>query len=212
MKKFKDVIIMDKKSVYIEESVVLGRNVIIYPNNYINGNTIIGDGTTLLPNNCIFDCIIGENCSISCSYLEKSTIGNYVSIGPFARLRPNSEIKDNCHLGNFVEVKNSTLLEGTKAGHLAYIGDADIGKNVNVGCGAIFVNYNGRVKNRTLVGDNAFIGSNVNLIAPTKIANNTYIAAGATVTDNTNEYDFVIGRVKPIIKSQKAKKYLKETK
>lgn len=206
----KGIKIVDKKSTYIEKSVKLGKGVVVYPNNYIFGKTEIGDGTVLLPNNCIFDCRVGKNCKIACSYLEQSEIKNDVSIGPFSRIRPNSIVNDNCKIGNFVEVKNSELESGCKAGHLAYIGDARLGKNCNIGCGAIFVNYNGKHKNKTTVGDNSFIGSNVNLIAPVDIGKGTYITAGTTVIESTNEYDFVIGRVKPTIKKDRAKKYMKD--
>lgn len=212
LKKFSGVTFIDKKSVYIQSSVKIGRGVVIYPNNHIYGNTTIGDGTVILPNNYIHDCKIGSNCEICFSYLESSDIKNGVKIGPFARLRPNAVVEDDCKIGNFVEIKNATLKRGTKAGHLAYVGDADVGANTNIGCGAIFVNYNGKQKNRTVVGDNSFIGSNVNLIAPVQISSKTYIAAGTTVTENTNEGDFLIGRVKPTIKKGRAKKYLKENK
>ena len=201
--------IIDKKSVFIDKGVKIANNVIIYPNNYILGKTEIADGTVIGPNCYIKDCIVGENCSIVYSYLEGAEIKNGVSIGPFARIRPNTKIEQNVKIGNFVEVKNSCIGNGTKAGHLAYIGDAALGQNCNVGCGAIFVNYNGKEKNKTEVGDGSFIGSNVNLIAPVKIEKGTYITAGATVTENTDEFDFVIGRVKPTIKKGRAKKYLK---
>ena len=113
------------------------------------------------------------------------------------------------HIGNFVEIKNSTLGEGTKACHLAYVGDADIGKNVNIGCGAIFVNYNGRTKSRSKVGDNCFIGSNANVIAPVEIEDNSYVCAGTTVTEKVNSDDFVIGRVRQEVKKNRAHDYLK---
>lgn len=209
MKKDK-IKIIDKKTIYIDKNVKLGKNVTIYPNNQIYGDTEIGDNVVLYPNNCIFDCIIGNDCKISCSYLEESKIDANVNIGPYARIRPKSNIGDNCKIGNFVEIKNSTIGNGTKASHLAYIGDAKIGDNCNIGCGAIFVNYDGKQKKRTTVGDNCFIGSNCNIIAPVKLAENSYICAGTTITDDTNAYDFVIGRTRPTTKPNKAKKYLKD--
>lgn len=201
---------IDKKTCVIGSNVTFGKNVTIYPNNVIIGKTYIGDNSVIKYNNYINDCNIGANTIIDFSYMEQSFVGDNVNIGPYSRLRPNSKIDNNCKIGNFVEVKNSNLGEGTKASHLAYIGDSTIGKNCNIGCGAIFVNYNGKEKNKTLVGDNCFIGSNCNIIAPVEIKNNTYICAGTTLTINTEEYDFVIGRQRETIKPQKAKKYLKE--
>ena len=204
-----EIKIIDKKNTYIDTKVKLGKNVTIYPNNQLFGNCEIGDNVTLLPNNCIFNSKIGSGCSISCSHLEECSIGKNVSIGPYARIRPKSSIGNNCKIGNFVEIKNSSLGNGTKASHLSYIGDSSIGDNCNIGCGAIFVNYDGKTKHKTTVGNNCFIGSNCNIIAPVKISNNTYICAGTTITENSNEYDFVIGRVKPTTKPNRAKEYLK---
>lgn len=194
----------------IDKNVTFGKNVKIYPNNIIKGNTHIGDNVVLMPNNYICDCTIGDNSVVSYSYLEQSTIGENVKIGPFCHLRPNSIIDDHCKIGNFCEIKNSHIGSGTKASHLTYIGDSEIGKSCNIGCGVIFVNYNGKIKNKTVVEDNCFIGSNVNLIAPLNIKKGTYICAGSTLTIDTDEYDFVIARNKETIKPKLAKKYLKE--
>lgn len=208
----KDVTFLSKQTCYIEDTVKIGKNVIIYPNNVILGNTIIGDNVVLKANNYIQDCTIGNNCVIDYSYLEQSVVQNGTSVGPFSRLRPNSHVGSNCKIGNFVEIKNSTLGDGTKASHLAYVGDSTVGNNCNIGCGAIFVNYNGREKNSCTVGNNCFIGSNVNLVAPLNIADNTYICAGTTVTESTQTEDFVIGRAKQTVKPKRAKNYLKEQK
>ena len=113
-------------------------------------------------------------------------------------------------VGNFVEIKNANVGDGTKVSHLAYVGDADVGENCNIGCGAIFVNYNGKSKSRTKVGNNSFIGSNCNIIAPVNIEKNTYVCAGTTITENVNEDDFVIGRVRQVVKENRAHEYLKE--
>lgn len=208
--KYIGVKFIDKKHTYIGKGVKFGRGVVVYPNNYIYGNCEIGNGVVLMPNNYILNSKIGNNCKISFSFLEECEIKNGVTIGPFARIRQNTIVGNGCKIGNFVEIKNSCLGDGTKAGHLAYVGDANVGENCNIGCGAIFVNYNGKTKNKTVVEDNCFIGSNVNLIAPLNIKKCSYITAGATVVQDTNEYDFVIGRVKPTIKSGRAKNYLKQ--
>ena len=204
--------IIGKSSVYIDKTVKIGKNVTIYPNNIIKGNTIIGDNVILLPNNYIEDCEIKNNVTIEYSYLEQSVIENDCHIGPYSRIRPNSFIGSNCKIGNFVEIKNSKLGNGTKASHLAYVGDADIGSNCNIGCGAIFVNYNGKSKNRSTIGDNCFIGSNVNVIAPVNIADESYVCAGTTITVDTKPKDFVIGRCRETIKHNYTDKYKKEKK
>lgn len=204
------VTFLNKKSCHIDKTVTFGKNVVIHSGNVITGKTYIGNNVILKPNNIIHNCQIDENCVIEQSNLSDSIIGKNCQIGPFARLRPNSKIEDNCKIGNFVEIKNSQIGKGTKASHLAYIGDANIGENCNIGCGVIFANYNGRGKNKITVGNNCFIGSNSNLIAPITVADNTYICADTTLTKDTNEYDFVIARTRETIKPERAKKYLKE--
>ena len=204
----KPIIIGD--NVYIDKSVKIGKNVVIYPNNFIKGNTVIGDNVTLHPNNYVIDSVIKNNVTIEYSHLDRCFIDCDSKIGPFSRLRPNAIIGKNCKIGNFVEVKNSTIGDNTKISHLAYVGDAQIGNNCNIGCGAIFVNYNGKEKNKSVVGDNSFIGSNVNVIAPVNIANDSYICAGSTITIDTNPNDFVIARCRETVKPNYASKYKKD--
>lgn len=190
----------------------IDRTAQIYPNVILLGRVKIGKNTVVFPGSVIENSTIGDNCQIKSSYIEDSVIKNAITIGPFAHIRPNSNIGNNCKIGNFVEVKNSKLGENTKASHLAYIGDATIGKNCNIGCGAIFVNYNGKEKQKTIVGDNCFIGSNANIIAPVNIAKNTYICAGTTVTIDSSPGDFIIGRTRETIKPNLAEKYLGQVK
>lgn len=209
-KKGKNLKILDKRSVFIDNTVIIGDNVIIYENNRIEGNTVIGDNVVLMPNNYIKNTVIGDGTIVNYSQSEDAVCGKNCKIGPFSRLRPNAKLGDDVHVGNFVEIKNATIGNGTKANHLAYVGDADIGSGCNIGCGAIFVNYNGRTKSRTTVGDNCFIGSNCNVIAPVEIESNSYICAGTTVTKKVNEDDFVIGRVRQEVKEGRAHLYLKE--
>ena len=203
------VTLIGEHTIFIDETVKIGKNVTIHPNNIIKGNTIIGDNVTLMPSNYIVNSTVAENSVVEFSYIEDSVVEKNVHIGPFSRLRPNSKICEGAKIGNFVEIKNSTIGKGSKASHLAYVGDADLGENCNIGCGAIFVNYNGKTKSRSAVGNNCFIGSNVNVVAPVNIANNSYICAGSTLTKNTNEYDFVIARARETIKPNYAKKYEK---
>ena len=208
----KDNLTIKGDGVYIDDSVVIGDNVTIYENNRIEGDTHIADNVIIYPNNYIVDSTIGETSTIRYSVLEGARVGKGCDIGPFARLRPNADVRDGAKIGNFVEVKNAVVGQECKASHLAYIGDADIGKGCNIGCGVIFVNYNGRQKNRTIVGDNVFVGSNTNVIAPVEIDSDSYITAGSTITDKVERGDFVIGRVKQINKKGRAYAYLKEKK
>lgn len=205
----KNLILKDEKSIFIDDTVKIGDNVVIYENNRIEGNTVIGDGVVLLPNNYIVNTVIGDGTTVNYSQSEDAVVGKNCKIGPFSRLRPKAVLGDDVHVGNFVEIKNSNIGDGTKANHLAYVGDADVGKRCNIGCGAIFVNYNGKIKQRSVVGDNCFIGSNCNVIAPVNIKKNTFICAGTTVTKDVNEGDMVIGRVRQEVLSGRAKNYLK---
>ena len=154
--------------------------------------------------------IIGKNVVIEASFVENSTIEDGSHIGPFSHIRPSSHIGKNCKIGNFCEIKNSKIGNGTKVSHLAYVGDAVVGKDCNVGCGVIFANYNGKSKNKIIVGDNVFIGSNTNIIAPVKIESDVYICAGSTITKDICPGDFVIGRCRETIKSGRAYQYLKD--
>ena len=210
MNKNNSFILKDKKSTYIDADVKIGKNVIIYGNNTIEKGSIIQDNVTLLPGNFISASTIGKGSKVHASVIESSQVGTCCLIGPYAHLRPNTIIKNNVKIGNFCELKNSIINDNTKISHLAYVGDSTIGKNCNIGCGAIFVNYNGKAKFKTFVGDNCFIGSNVNIIAPVTIANKSYICAGTTIDKSTKEYDFVIGRAQNITKSNYSGKYLED--
>ena len=203
------ITLIDEKSVYIERSVKLGKNITIYPNNIILGDTEIKDNTILLPNNYIINSLIESGAKVFNSVIEDSVVEANVTIGPFAHLRPNSHIMQSAKIGNFVEIKNSKIGESTKVSHLSYVGDADVGDNVNIGCGVVFVNYNGKTKSRTTVGDKCFIGSSVNLIAPINVEKNSYVCAGTTIDQCVPENSFVIGRSKMSVKPDRAEKYLK---
>ena len=171
--------------VLISPFAQIGCGTIIYPGTIIKGNSKIGKNTVLGPNTLIEDSVVGDNCVINSTQIYSSTVGDNVTTGPFCHIRPKCVIKNGVHLGNFVEVKNSTVGENTKAGHLTYIGDSDVGREVNFGCGSITVNYDGIKKARCNIGDRAFIGSNVNLIAVPdgiNVGDDAYIAAGSTMT------------------------------
>lgn len=194
----KGVTIIDPINTYIESSVQIGRDTIIYPGTSIEGSSQIGEDC-IIKNNCIIvDSKIGSSVEIESSTIKESVVGEKTIIGPYAQLRPSSIIGRNAKIGNFVEVKNSTLGDGTKASHLSYIGDADIGENVNIGCGVVFANYDGIKKHRTIIGDNVFIGSNSSLIAPLKIEDYGFVAAGSTITKDISEGTLSIGRAKQV--------------
>lgn len=201
---------ISKNSVYIDQEVVIGNNVIIFDNVYLLGKTVIEDDVTIFPGTEIRNSVIHKGSVIKYSIIDSAEVGENNKIGPFSRLRPGARTDKNVLIGNFVEVKNSFIGQNTKASHLAYVGDSDIGKNVNIGCGAIFVNYNGKIKQRSIVKDYAFIGSNCNIIAPVTIGKGAYVCAGTTITKDVKEDDFVIGRVRQEHKDGLAKKFLKK--
>ncbi len=176
------VFISDFKNTYIDCDVVISRGVTIEPYNFIKGKTVIKEGATILPGNYIENCIIAENARIDSSRLYDSSVGASTKVGPFAYIRPNSVIGSNCRIGDFVELKNCIIGNGSKVSHLTYIGDAQLGEDCNVGCGVVFANYDGKNKYRSVVGNRVFIGSNANIVAPVSIADRAFIAAGSTIT------------------------------
>ena len=194
------VTLIDAKSTYIDCEVIVEADAIIYPGNVLQGHTVIKSGTILYPNNRIEDSIIGCGCTVQSSVILESNVGNDTSIGPFAYIRPDSNIGSNVKIGDFVEIKKSTIGDNTKVSHLTYIGDAEIGSECNFGCGTITVNYDGKKKYKTIVGDNVFIGCNTNLVAPVQVKNNSYIAAGSTITEEVPEGALAIARARQINK------------
>lgn len=192
------VTLIDKDNTYIGCDVEISNDVIIYPNNFIEGKTIISKGVTLLPGNRISNTKIGENTVIENTVVLDSVIGKNINIGPFAYVRPGSFIDDGVKIGDFVEIKNSSVGKKTKISHLTYVGDADVGENCNFGCGTVVVNYDGIKKYRTIIGNNVFIGCNTNLIAPVEVEENSYTAAGSTITQKVKSGDLAIARSKQI--------------
>ena len=188
------------KNVYISKESDVSKNAIILANSYILGNSKIADDAVIGPNTIIVDSKVGENSKIINSYIENSEVGKNVNVGPFAHLRDNTVLKDNCRIGNFVEVKKSVIEHDSKASHLAYIGDSFIGKNCNFGCGAITVNYDGYRKWQTIIGDDVFVGCNTNLVAPVKINDNSFIACGSTITNDVPKNTLAIARSRQLNK------------
>ena len=187
---------MKAKIVEIGKDVVLGENVKIEDNVKILGASFIGDGCIIRSGSRLTDVVLGANCEVDNSVIETANIGKNCKIGPFANIRPNCILSDNVKVGAFVELKNAFIGKGSKMAHLSYVGDAELGENVNVGCGVVFANYDGKQKHKSKIGNNVFIGCNVNIVAPVCIADETYICAGTTVTKDTEKGDFVIGRVR----------------
>ncbi|MBI9014088.1 MAG: hypothetical protein JEZ08_17770 [Clostridiales bacterium] len=188
--------IIDMETTYIDFDVQVGMDTIIYPNTFLTGQTVIGEECSIGPDARITDSTIGNYTTIKDSTVLESSIDDHTSVGPYAYIRPNSKVGSHVKIGDFVEVKNAVIGDGTKISHLAYVGDADLGKNINVSCGVIFTNYNGRDKNRSEIKDNSFIGCNSNIVAPVIVEELSYIAAGTTVTENVPSGALAIGRAR----------------
>lgn len=186
--------------VIIGKDVKIGGSTVILPNTIIIGDTVIGDGCTIGPNTYIDNSEIGDNVILDNCKILDSTVESDVDAGPFVKVRANSVLRKGVHIGNFVEVKNSTVGEGTKSAHLTYIGDSDVGADVNFGCGTVTCNYDGKTKSRCKIGDGAFIGCNANLIAPVEVGEKAYIAAGSTITDSIPDNALSIARARQVIK------------
>lgn len=190
------VTLIDPNSTYIGDDVEIGRDTIIYPGNVIEGNSKIGEGVLLYPNSRISNSIIFNNVEIQSSVIIDSQVGEGTTVGPFAYIRPESVIGSNARIGDFVEIKKSNIGNNTKVSHLTYIGDAKVGENCNFGCGTVVVNYDGKKKNTTIIGNNSFIGCNTNLVSPVTVEDNTYIAAGSTIVNDVKEGELAIARAK----------------
>lgn len=199
--------IISPETVTISSEVKIEPGVTIYPNTFITGKSIINHGAIIGPDSELHNAIVASNAIIRHSLVTDSSVGENTTVGPFAHLRNNTEVANNCRIGNFVELKNSHIGKGTKISHLTYLGDTNCGENVNWGCGCVTVNYDGKYKNKTTVGDNVFIGCNTNLIAPISVGNNVFIAAGSTITDDIPDQAFSIARVRQITKEDYATKY-----
>ena len=187
--------IVDPFSTYISQDVTIDKNTIIYPNTVIEGKCLIGKDNVISGGSYLIDVVVGDNNNIMSSRISNSIVHNHVSIGPNAHIRNNVEIHDNVRVGNYVEIKNSKIGKDTSIAHLAYIGDATVGEDVNIGCGAITINYDGTKKHPTIIKDHAFIGSNSNLIAPITIGEYAMVAAGSTVDSDVLDGDMAISRL-----------------
>lgn len=190
------VTIMDPASTFIEGSVKIGKDTVIYPYTWLEGTTEIGEDCEIGPNVRLSNVKVGDKNHLQFVYGHDCTVGSEVTAGPYVHLRPDTVISDKVKIGNFVEVKNSNIGVGTKLPHLTYIGDSDIGSGVNMGCGCITVNYDGKKKYRTVIEDHAFVGCNTNLVAPVTVKAGSYVGAGSTITKEVPENSLAIARAK----------------
>jgi len=187
------VSMMDPATTYIEADVLIGRDTLIYPNTHIRGKTVIGEDCQIGPNAIIDACKIGNRVTVLASVMEQAILEDDAEIGPFGRLRKGAHLGEHVHMGNFGEVKNSYLAPGTKMGHFSYIGDAQIGENVNIGAGTVTCNFDGVKKHKTVIGPDVFIGSDTMLVAPLTIGEGAHTGAGAVVTHDVAPGATVVG-------------------
>lgn len=200
------VSIIDPAGTYIDKDVKIGADTVVLPGCVLKGATVIGEACVIGPHTEITDSTVGDGVQIKQSVLLEAEVGHKVTVGPFAYLRPGAKLADSVKVGDFVEIKNSVIGEGSKVPHLSYVGDAVVGAHTNIGCGVITANYDGFNKSKTEIGDNAFIGSNVNLIAPVKVGNGAFVVAGSTITQNVGDNDLAIGRARQENKAGYAEK------
>lgn len=191
---------VDLYAAYIDEEVEIGRGTVIGPCVTLKGNTVIGENCIIGQNSRVENCRIADGVEIQSSVLLDSSVGEETKVGPFAYVRPGSRVGAHCKVGDFVEIKNSSFGDGSKASHLTYIGDSDVGSGVNLGCGVVFVNYDGTNKYRSTVEDGAFIGCNSNLVSPVTVGAGAYIGAGSTVTEDVEADALYVARAKGVTK------------
>jgi bifunctional UDP-N-acetylglucosamine pyrophosphorylase/glucosamine-1-phosphate N-acetyltransferase len=201
------VLLWDPENAYIAPEAVIGPGTQILPGCQIIGKTVVGTGCQIGPYTLLQDAVLGDKVTVNQSQVLESAIGSGTSVGPFAYIRPGSKVGAKCKVGDFVELKKATIGDGTKIAHLTYVGDADLGKRVNIGCGTVFANYDGKNKFRSTVGDDVFIGCNTNLISPVSVADGVYIATGTTISEDVTEPEsLVIGRPRQNVKPGWVKK------
>ena len=198
--------VVDPATTYVDATVTVGADAVIMPMTTLRGRTVVGEGAHIGPLATIIDSTVGDHSSVGSSVVEQSRIGPHCDVGPWCHLRPGTFLERDVHIGNFVELKNARLGLGTKAGHHTYLGDATIGAHVNIGAGTVIVNYDGREKHQTFIGDDAFIGCNANLVAPLEIGPGAYVAAGSTVDHNVPGDALAIARARQENKAEWARK------
>ncbi len=194
------VTMIDPDATYVESDVQVGAGTRIYPGCVLEAGTVVGRNCKLLPHCRLHGAKIGDRVTIENSVVLEAEVADDTTVGPFAYLRPGTRVGSGCRVGDFVELKNSSIGDGTKVSHLTYVGDSDLGRDINLGCGVVFVNYDGKVKRRSTVEDHAFIGCNVNLVAPVHVGKDAYIAAGSTVTRDVPDGALCVARERETVK------------
>ena len=195
---------LDPSAVYVEDTVTVGAGTLLLPGTILRGDTRIGDNCEIGPNTMLVNCTVGDGVTVNSSQCFDSTVDDGAEVGPFAYVRPHCHVGAGVKVGDFVEVKNSTIGPETKISHLTYIGDSDVGRGGNCGCGTVTVNYDGAAKHRTAIGDYAFIGCNTNLVAPVKLGDGAYTAAGSTITEDVPGDALAIARARQVNKPGRA--------
>lgn len=198
--------LMDPNNVYVGPCVTVGAGTVLLPGTILRGRTTIGGACQIGPNTVIRDCAIGDRVTVNASQLSESTVEEGAHIGPFACLSAGCRVAEGVEVGSFVELKNAAIGEGTKVSHLTYVGDSDVGRQVNLGCGTVTVNYDGITECRTTIGDHAVIGCNTNLVAPVNIGQGAYTAAGSTITQDVPADSLAVARSQQVVKKQWAAK------
>jgi len=196
------VVVLDPERTYVEESVHVASGAVLLPGTYLRGTTSVGQNCTVGPDCWIEDSTLEPECTVRYSVVEAARVRERTVVGPYAHLRPGSDVGPDARIGNFVEVKNARLERGVKAGHLTYVGDADVGEAANLGAGTITCNYDGTTKHRTVIGKGAFIGSNAALVAPVTIGEGAYVAAGSTITEDVPPSGVAFGRARQVNKDR----------
>lgn len=202
--------VVDADHTYVGPAATVGEGSTLLPGVILRGRTTVGKNALLGPNTMIRDCALGDDVQVNSSQLNESVVEDGVVIGPFAYIRPNCRLCKKAKIGDFVELKNSVVGEGTKINHLTYVGDSDVGAGVNFGCGTVTVNYDGEKKFRTVIGDHAFIGCNTNLVAPVTVGEGAYTAAGSTITEDVPPESLAIARDRQTVKKNWVKKRRKK--
>ena len=200
------VLMMDPAAVYVEEEVTVGAGTLLLPGTILRGKTVIGKNCCIGPQAMITDSTVEDGCTVNASQCEESVLRTDCQIGPYTHIRPHCVVGEGSKIGAFVQLKNCNLGRGTKMAHLTYVGDSDVGEDCNFGCGTVTVNYDGSTKFRTTIGDNAFIGCNTNLVAPVKVGDGAYTAAGSTITNDVPPDSLAIARSMQMVKKQWAAK------
>ena len=190
------VSIIDPNNTYVDTTVTIGRDTVLYPGTILEGQTVIGEDCHIGPYVRMTNVQMGDDDHVQFMYAHDCQIKNGCEVGPFVHFRPDTVIGNHVKVGNYMEVKNSTVGDGTKLPHLSYIGDSDVGQNVNIGCGTITVNYDGKIKHRTTIGNHAFVGCNSNLVAPVTVGDYAYVGAGSTITKDVPAKSLSVARAR----------------